>query len=98
MKSRENTDILLTKDEAREIFSRAFQAQEGQNLKNLPVAVLQAWACKVKAKAFDEFKGECDKSSNKFRTEVDKSAAAFMAEVEKAARKFDNAIKSFRMK
>jgi hypothetical protein len=36
------TDLIITKDEAREIFSQALQAQKGQNFKNLPVAALQA--------------------------------------------------------
>lgn len=92
------TSLILTKDEAREIFSQALQAQEGQNFYNLPATVFQVWASKLMAKAFDEFRGEYDKADNEYRAEVEKSVNEYKAEVEKAAEKFDNVIKSFRMK
>jgi hypothetical protein len=88
----------LTKDEVREILSQAFEAQGSQNFNNLPVAIFQAWACKVKAKAFDEFRGECEKSASEFRAEVEKSVNEYKAEVEKAAEKFDNEMNTHFMK
>jgi len=98
MKKEKVTSIVLTKGEVKEILSQAFEAQGNQNFNNLPVAILQSWANKITTKALDKFRGEYDKSANEFRAEVEKPAIAFITEVEKAAEKFDNAIKSFRMK
>jgi hypothetical protein len=86
------TDLIPTKDEAREIISQVIKAQtalglEPQNIRNIPVAIFQAWCVHMMLKAFDKVNSEYDKSSSGFR-----------AEVERTVKELDNEIKSYLMK
>ena len=65
-------DLIPSENEIRQILAQVFQAQAGQDPRNLPVAILQAWVGQVMIKAFNEISNEYDKSSNEFRAEVEK--------------------------
>jgi NADH:ubiquinone oxidoreductase subunit D len=88
MKSKKIVDIMPTKDEVREILSQVFKAQmvenfDSKNIRNLSVAIFQAWCGRMMLKAFNKIGGEYDKSYSEY-----------IAVVEKAVKSFENEVRS----
>lgn len=86
MGKKEVTSLIPSKDESRKIISRVFKAQmaEGldpQNIRNLPIAIFQAWCGHMMLKAFDRISSERDKSANEFKAEVEKAVKRFEDEI-----------------
>jgi hypothetical protein len=74
MKDNEFTrDLIPNEDEIRQILAQVSQTQAKQDLRNLPVAILQAWIGQIVIKALNKISNEYDKSIDEFRVEVEET-------------------------